>query len=137
MVLIYVCAQHVLKAWQVCALKKIKDVVVHPTILDDLYVILYGMIDLGKNIKDFKAHGKEKVMASLNNISQEMFGHDIFGHINPSLGPFIVKGAMGTEVGFLTKNCILFVSYMDQFIKYQNYILNVIFRTKYQYCDQT
>ncbi len=64
MVPIYVCAQHVLKAWQVRALKKIKDVVVRLAILDDLYVILYVMIDLGKNIKDFKAHGKKKVMAN-------------------------------------------------------------------------
>jgi len=66
-----------------------------------------------------------------------MFGQDIFGHIIPSLGPFIVKGAMGSKVWILTKDYILHMSYMDQFIKYQNYTLNVISRTKYQYCDQT
>jgi hypothetical protein len=33
---------------------------------------------------------------------------------------------MATKVGILTKNCILQVSYMYWFIKYQNYILNVI-----------
>jgi hypothetical protein len=33
-------------------------------ISDDLHAILYVMIDLGKNIKDFKAHGKKKVMAN-------------------------------------------------------------------------
>jgi len=64
MVPIYICAWHVLKAWWVCALKKIKDVVVRWAILDNLHVILYVMTNLGKNINDFKAHGKEKVMAN-------------------------------------------------------------------------
>jgi hypothetical protein len=64
MVQIYLCAWHVLKTWRVCVLKKIKDVVVHRAILDNLHAILYVMINLGKNIKDFKAHGKEKVMAN-------------------------------------------------------------------------
>ncbi len=64
MVPIYLCAWHVLKAWWVHALKKIKDVVMRLAILDDMHAILYVMIDLGKNIKDFKAHGKEKVMAN-------------------------------------------------------------------------
>ncbi len=44
-----------------------------------------------------------------------------------------VKGAMGAKVKILTKDYILHVSYMYKFIKYQNYILNVIFGTKYQY----
>jgi len=38
---------------------------------------------------------------------------------------------MMTKVEVLTKDCILHVSYMYKFIKYQNYILNVIFGTKY------
>jgi len=58
MVPIYLCAWHVLKAWQVCALKKIKDVVVCQAILDELHAILYVMINLGKNIKDFKVERK-------------------------------------------------------------------------------
>jgi hypothetical protein len=33
-------------------------------IFNDCHVILYVMINLGKNIKNFKAHGKEKVMAN-------------------------------------------------------------------------
>jgi len=64
MVPIYLCAWHVLKAWQVCASEKIKDVVMRLAILDDLHDILYAMIDLGKIIKDFTAHGKKKVMAN-------------------------------------------------------------------------
>jgi hypothetical protein len=56
MVPISLCAWHVLKAWCVCALKKIKDVVVHWEILDDLHVILYVMINLGKKHK--KLQGK-------------------------------------------------------------------------------
>jgi hypothetical protein len=32
--------------------------------MDDCHVILYAMINLDKNIKKFKACGKEKVMAN-------------------------------------------------------------------------
>jgi hypothetical protein len=65
MVPIYLCAWHVLKAWWVCALNKIKDVVMHQVILDYLHAILYVMINLGKNIKDnFKENGKKKIMAN-------------------------------------------------------------------------
>jgi hypothetical protein len=64
MVPIYLCAWHVLKAWRVHALEKIKDVVMRLAILDDLHAILYVMIDLCKNIKDFNAHGKKKVIVA-------------------------------------------------------------------------
>ncbi len=64
MVPIYLCAWHVLKAWRIHALEKIKDVVIRLAISGDLHPILYVMIDLGKNIKDFKAHGTKKVMAN-------------------------------------------------------------------------
>jgi hypothetical protein len=43
----------------------------------------------------------------------------------------IVKGTMATKVEILTKDCILHVSNMYWSIKYQNYISNVISRTKY------
>jgi len=33
-------------------------------ILDDVHAILYVMVDLRKNIKNFKAHGRKKVMAN-------------------------------------------------------------------------
>jgi hypothetical protein len=61
---IYICGWHVLKASWVRALKKIKNVVVCPAILDDLHAILYVMINCGENIKNFKAHGRKKVMAN-------------------------------------------------------------------------
>jgi hypothetical protein len=64
MVPIYLCAWHVIKAWHVYALEKIKDATMCWTILDEFHVILYAMINLGKNIKNFKARGKEKVMAN-------------------------------------------------------------------------
>jgi hypothetical protein len=38
---------------------------------------------------------------------------------------------MATKVRILTKDYILLVSYMYWFIEYQNYILNVIFGTRY------
>jgi hypothetical protein len=68
---------------------------------------------LAKTLKTSKKMGKRKSWPILNNISQEMFGHDIFGHIISSLDPSIVKGAMGIKVKILTKDCILHVSYMD------------------------
>ncbi len=48
-------------------------------------------------------------------------------------GPFTIKRTTGTKVGVFTKDCIFHMSCMDLFIKYQNCILNVISRTKYQY----
>jgi hypothetical protein len=47
------------------------------------------------------------------------------------LGKNTIKGAMVTKVGVLTMDYILHVFYMYWFIKYQNYILNVIFGTGY------
>jgi hypothetical protein len=38
---------------------------------------------------------------------------------------------MAAKVKIFTKDCILHVFYMYCFIKYQNYILNVIFGIKY------
>jgi hypothetical protein len=48
-----------------------------------------------------------------------------------SLGKNTVKGTMVTKVGVFTKDYILHLSYMYWSIKYQNYILNVISRTRY------
>jgi len=71
------------------------------------------MINLGKNIKTSRHMGERRSWPILNNISWEMFRHDIFGCIIPSLGPFIVTGAMGSKVRILTKDYILHMSYMD------------------------
>jgi hypothetical protein len=53
------------------------------------------------------------------------------------VGPFIVKGATKAKVGVITKDYILHISCMYWSIKYQNYILNIFFGTKYQYWNQT
>ncbi len=47
------------------------------------------------------------------------------------MGKNIVKKTTATKVGVLTMDCILHVSYMYCSIKYRNYILNVISRTRY------
>jgi hypothetical protein len=47
------------------------------------------------------------------------------------LGKNKVKGAMATKVRVLTRDYILHVCYMYWSIKYQNYILNVIFGSGY------
>ncbi len=48
---------------------------------------------------------------------------DVFFSKNMVLGKNTIKIAMVTKVGVLTKDCILHLSYMYWFIKYQNYIL--------------
>jgi len=55
-------------------------------------------LTFAKTLKISRHMGERRSWPILNNISWEMFGHDIFGCIIPSLGPFIVKGAMGFKV---------------------------------------
>ncbi len=47
------------------------------------------------------------------------------------LGKNTIKRTMATKVKVLTKDYILHVSYMYWSIKYQNYILNVIYKAGY------
>jgi hypothetical protein len=54
-----------------------------------------------------------------------------FHYLSSHMGKNIVKGTMVTKVGVLTKDYILHMSYMYWSIKYQNCILNVIFRIGY------
>jgi hypothetical protein len=54
-----------------------------------------------------------------------------FHYLSSHMGKNRVKGTMVTKVGVLTKDYILHMSYMYWSIKYQNCILNVIFRIGY------
>jgi hypothetical protein len=47
------------------------------------------------------------------------------------MGKNTIKGTTTTKVRIFTKDCILHMSYMYWFIKYQNYILNVIYGIGY------
>jgi len=55
---IYLCCQHVFKAWHLCGTKKFKDVEVRGGILQDFHDVMYMSINHGETIDDFKEHGR-------------------------------------------------------------------------------
>ncbi len=63
---IYLCCWHVLKAWHLRGIKKIKDVEVQGGSLEDLRDVMYMSINHGKTIDDFKKHGRVTVRKSLH-----------------------------------------------------------------------
>jgi hypothetical protein len=69
-VFIYLCAWHVLKAWQLCLMEKIKNNGVQRVILDDLHIIMYMPIKQGENIEAFTVHGKKRI---IENFTQHLF----------------------------------------------------------------
>jgi len=58
---IYLYCWHVLKAWRLCGIEKIKDVEVRGGILQDLHDVMYMSINHGETIDDFKEHGRVAV----------------------------------------------------------------------------
>jgi hypothetical protein len=74
-----------------------------------------------------KTHKVHKNNAHIKLSKTYAFGTKNATHI----GKNTIKRTMVTKVGILTKDCISNVSYMYWSIKYQNYILNVISRTRY------
>ncbi len=61
---IYLCAWHILKAWRLCSMEKIKDNGVQRVILDDLHTIMYMPIELNESIEAFMTRGKNKIIES-------------------------------------------------------------------------
>jgi hypothetical protein len=59
---IYLCAWHVLEAWHLWSMEKMKDIEVCHAVLDDLHTIMYIPIELGENIDAFKSHMKNKII---------------------------------------------------------------------------
>jgi hypothetical protein len=55
---IYFCCWHVLKAWHLCGIEKIKDVEVRGGIRQDLHDVMYMSINHGETIHDFKECGR-------------------------------------------------------------------------------
>jgi hypothetical protein len=51
---VYLCYWHVLKAWHLRGIEKIKDVEVRGGILQDLHDVMYMSINHGQTIDDFK-----------------------------------------------------------------------------------
>ncbi len=61
---IYLYAWHVLKAWDLHWMEKIKDSGVRCAILDDLHTIMHMPIEPGESIETFMTHGKKKIIDS-------------------------------------------------------------------------
>jgi hypothetical protein len=76
---IFLCRWHVLKAWRLCATKKIKDVEMRATILCDLHDVMYMSMNHNESIEAFKKHARQKVKQFKNHLV--MNGQVIFGLI--------------------------------------------------------
>jgi hypothetical protein len=63
---IYLCCWHVLKAWHLRGIEKIKDVEVHGGILQDLHDVMYMSINHGETIDHFKERGRLVMRESLH-----------------------------------------------------------------------
>ncbi len=61
---IYLCAWHVLKAWRLCSMEKIKDNEMRRAILDNLHTIMYMPIELNESIEAFMTCGRNKITES-------------------------------------------------------------------------
>jgi hypothetical protein len=59
---IYLCAWHVLKAWRLNSMEKIKNNEMRCAILDDLHTVMYMPIEPSESIKAFMIHGKNKTI---------------------------------------------------------------------------
>jgi len=76
---IFLCSRHVLKAWQLCATKKIKDIEMLVTILHDLHDVTYMSMNPSESIETFKEHARQKMKQFQNHLV--MNGEVIFGLI--------------------------------------------------------
>jgi hypothetical protein len=65
---IFLCTWHVLKAWCLHSIEKIKDSKVKHAILDHLHMVMFMSINPNETIDDFKACGKEMVVESFDNL---------------------------------------------------------------------
>ncbi len=61
---IYLCAWHVLKAWHLRSMEKIKDNEMRHAIFDNLHTIMYMPIESSESIEAFMTRGKHKIIES-------------------------------------------------------------------------
>ncbi len=61
---IYLCTWHVLKAWHLRLMEKIKDNEMRHAILDDLHTVMYMPIEPNENIEALMTHGRNKIIES-------------------------------------------------------------------------
>jgi hypothetical protein len=64
----FLCTWHVLKAWRLHSMEKIKDSKVRREVLDCLHIVLFMFINPNETIDNFKAHGREMVVESFDNL---------------------------------------------------------------------
>jgi hypothetical protein len=69
----FLCAWHVLEAWCLCSMEKIKDTKVRCAVLDHLHMVMFMFINPYETIDDFKAHGMEMVVGSFDNLQPSVF----------------------------------------------------------------
>ncbi len=65
---LFLCAWHVLKVWCLRSMEKIKDSEVKCVVLDHLHMVMFMSINPNEIIDDFKAHGREMVVESFDNL---------------------------------------------------------------------
>jgi hypothetical protein len=82
---IYLYYWHVLKAWRLCGIEKIKDVKVWGGILQDLHDVINMSINHGETIDDFKECGRVIWEKAFINIGLVMCGQIISKLITISL----------------------------------------------------
>jgi len=61
---IYLCAWHVLKAWRLRSMEKIKDNEMWRAILDNLHTVMYMPIESSESIEAFMICGRNKIIES-------------------------------------------------------------------------
>jgi hypothetical protein len=59
---IYLCAWHILKAWRLRSMEKIKDNEMKHAILDDLHTVMYMPIEPSESIEAFITRRKNKII---------------------------------------------------------------------------
>ncbi len=61
---IYLYVWHILKAWHLRLMEKIKNNEMRRAILDDLHTIMYMPIEPNESIETFMTHGRNKIIES-------------------------------------------------------------------------
>ncbi len=64
----FFCTWHVLKAWRLRSMEKIKDSKVRHAMFDCLHIVMFMSINLDETIDNVKALGREKVVESFDNL---------------------------------------------------------------------
>ncbi len=81
LVLIFLCTWHVLEAWHLHSIEKIKDLEVRRALLNHLHMVMFMSINLDEAVDDLKARGKEMVVENFDNLQLGVVWTRFFGLI--------------------------------------------------------